>query len=109
MSFNPCGNGPGGILEDNDECDDLRSNIGRVITVFTQSGGCSGMGFTGLLVKVEHGFIKLITSLPSAPRHPFGFQGGHNFNNWDDCHNSRFGTVIVIPIRKIVSYVFNEV
>lgn len=91
--------------------EELSDNIGRIITVFTRSGGCSGRGFTGLLVKVDCRFIKLITSLPSAPRHPFG----RDFD-FDDfgfrnrcCERSRFGTAIIIPIREIVAFVFNEI
>jgi hypothetical protein len=98
--------------EDDEIVENLRDNIGRVITVFTQSGGCSGRGFTGLLVKVDCHFIKLTTSLPSAPRHPFGrnfdiddFEFGSSRRSFE---RSRFGTSIVIPIRKIVSFVFNE-
>jgi hypothetical protein len=88
-----------------DLVDTLRGNIGRVVTIFTSSGGCSGRGFTGLLVRVDCGTCKLITSLPSAPRHPFGFNG----DSFDHCDRSRFGSAIVIPIRQIVSCVFNEI
>jgi hypothetical protein len=92
---------------------ELERNIGRVITVFTKSGGCSGRGFTGLLVRVDCHFIKLITSIPSAPRHPFGRQFEDCccdfFSSRRNCERSRFGTVILIPICDIVSFVFNEV
>lgn len=102
-------------LEENDT---LIGNTGKIITVFTESGGCSGRGFTGLLVEANCRFIKLITNLPSAPRHPFGrrhgnldnFGGGSGFCGCGcerEC--SRFGTAIIIPIRKIVSFVFNEI
>lgn len=96
-------------LEDDDDSivESLRDNIGRTITVFTQSGGCSGMGFTGLLVAVNCRFIKLITQLPSAPRHPFGKNNDSRRRSCDR-DRSRFGTAIIIPISKIVSFVFNE-
>lgn len=109
-----------------DSFDDLECNKGRIITVFTESGGCTGCGFTGLLVEVNCKFIKLITELPSAPSHPFGFDNGcccrnggfgNNFDNFgvgsrrghDRCCRDRFGTAIVIPVCKIVSIVFNEI
>lgn len=100
--------------EDHDvEFEELIDNIGRVITVFTKSGGCSGRGFTGLLVKVNRKFIKLVSSFPSAPRHPFGRDFDFDFDDFRfrhrDCEKSRFGTVIIIPIRDIVAFVFNEV
>jgi len=98
-------------LENNDA---LISNTGKIITVFTASGGCSGRGFTGLLVEANCRFIKLITTLPSAPRHPFGRNGcdggwGGGFDGGCECNRSRFGTAIIIPIRHIVSFVFNEI
>ena len=106
--------------------EELSENIGRVITVFTKSGGCSGNGFTGLLTEVNRQSIRLISSFSSAPRHPFG----RDFDDCDrdrdrnrdrdcdrDCDRDRnrrrdcdrFGTVIIIPIRSIVAFVFNEV
>lgn len=91
--------------------DGLEDNIGKVITVFTQSGGCSGRGFTGLLTEVNDRFIRLVTSLPSAPRHPFGHDFDFDFDSdfRHCCRCSRFGTTIIIPIEKIVSFVFNQI
>lgn len=86
-------------------------NIGRIVTVFTRSGGCSGSGFTGLLIHVDCNVIELITRIPSAPRHPFGRQ--FSFNDFSgsgcSCQRDRFGTRIVIPVRDIVAVVFNEI
>jgi hypothetical protein len=101
-------------LENNET---LLGNTGKIITVFTQSGGCSGSGFSGLLVEANCRFIKLITRLPSAPRHPFGnnrginsdFGGFGGFGGGCERDCSRFGTAIIIPINKIVSFVFNEI
>lgn len=90
-------------------------NIGRIITVFTKSGGCSGRGFTGLLIAVDCNVIELITRVPSAPHHPFGrefgrgFGRGFGFDGSDDCFRDRFGTRIIIPVRDIVAVVFNEI
>lgn len=101
--------------DDDDDLDELveslEDNLGRVITVFTTSGGCSGRGFTGLLVKVDETQIKLVTSLPSAPRHPFCFNefDPDNFSRRRDrCCCSRFGTSIIIPINRIASFAFND-
>ncbi len=95
---------------------DFEDNIGRIVTIFTESGGASGSGFTGLLVSADCRFIKLITSLPSAPPCPFG---GNEFTRDDGdfgrrrrccCHReARFGSAIVIPVNQIVAFVFNEV
>lgn len=45
----------------------LSALIGRTITVFTDSGGASGRGFTGILCEVRPESIRLVTALPSAP------------------------------------------
>ena len=92
----------------------FEDNIGRIVTIFTESGGASGSGFTGLLVHADCRFIKLITCLPSAPPCPFGmneFSRRRRGRGFDDCccRDARFGTAIVIPVDQIVAFVFNEV
>lgn len=106
---------------DNSAVESLRLNTGRVVTIFTQSGGLSGSGFTGLLVSANRDFIKLISNLPAAPRSPFrnerrkgccGRDRDDFFGNDFDFDRHRcnvFGTVVVIPVNKIVSFVFNEI
>lgn len=119
-------------IQDTDFLGTCRNNIGRIVTVFTECGGACGCGFTGLLAEVDCHFIKLITSAPNGPISPFG---GFNGNDRDDCecnlhkrnrrcdasveiccenHRKRnvcdpFGTVAIIPIDKIVSFVFNTI
>ncbi len=113
MSLSTCGNNSSNNNSENEsnnriDLEELRDNIGKVITVFTASGGCTGRGFTGLLVRVERDFIRLITSIPSAPCHPFGIRSGNLFDDGCECRR-RFGTVLIIPIRQIVCFAFNEV
>lgn len=86
------------------DTDARQNNVGRIITAFTRSGGCSGRGFTGLPA-ADDDFIKLITSLPSAPRHPSGISGS-NFGS--RCNRLRFGASGMIARNNIVSYVFNQ-
>lgn len=86
----------------------LNFNTGRVITVFTQSGGASGCGFTGLLVRADCDFIKLVTELPCAPSHPFGLNSNNGRFGRSRCCGNEFGTTVIIPINMIVSFVFNE-
>jgi len=83
-------------------------NIGRVVTVFTKSGGATGCGFTGLLVRVECDFIKLTTEIPCAPSHPFGEFINNGSARRNRCCGNEFGTSVIIPIDAIVSFVFNE-
>ena len=106
--------------------DSMEWKVGRMVTVFTRSGGRSGFGFTGILVEAGCNFIKLITTLPCAPRSPFrgigyeggygggggyGYGGGGGGGYGSGCGNRRnpLGTVVVIPRSEIVSYVFNEI
>ena len=93
---------------------ELRRNIGRVVTVFTESGGESGSGFTGLVSRVREGCVRLITSIPSAPFERFNNRerrrsGDCCFNLCEHCRNSHFGSVVVIPIRKIVAVAAVEI
>jgi hypothetical protein len=46
---------------------DLARHIGQTVTIFTTSGGESGEGFTGVLASVNRGFVRLITTIGSAP------------------------------------------
>ena len=91
--------------------DCLCSNIGRVVTIFTASGGVSGSGFTGLLVWANNQTVKLVTNLPSAPPNPLGDCGCNNGLMWNSnyCNGSMYGSVVVIPTCQIVSFVFSEV
>ncbi len=91
------------------EC--LCGNIGRVVTIFTASGGASGSGFTGLLVWANNQTVKLITNLPSAPPNPLGECGCNNGLFWNSnyCSGNNYGSVVVIPTCQIVSFVFSEI
>lgn len=90
----------------NDLVDALADNIGRVVTIFTKSGGVSGCGFTGLLVSVNSDVVKCVTELPSAPTSPFGTNVVNT--NFNRCRNE-LGTTVVIPVNAIASCVFNQV
>ena len=89
----------------------LCNNIGRVVTIFTSSGGVSGSGFTGLLVWANKNSVKIITNLPSAPPNPLGECGCNNGLFWNSnyCNGSMYGSAAIIPTCQIVSFVFTEV
>lgn len=103
--------------DDRRDCDEelaekLERNIGRIVTIFTESGGCSGNGFSGLLVKVTDCIVKLITELPCKPSSPFGVGvhcGGSDVGNKCGRCRDAFGTAVIIPIEKIVAVVENEI
>jgi len=102
-------------------CSAIQHNIGRIVRVFTETGGLAGIGFTGVLIEVNDDFIKLITELPSAPSHPFGvhkkksrgcFCGGDCFGGdcfGGGCDHSRFGTITVIACDQITAFSVNDI
>ena len=85
----------------------LLKNVGKVVTVFSETGGEAGKGFTGLVTKVEDGTVKLVTSIPSAPYENFRsrrrYYNDCDYNMCEHCVNSHFGSAIVIPICKIIA------
>ena len=116
-----------------DSCllDSIAKNIGKIVTVFTASGGASGSGFTGLLTACDGDCIKLVTTLPAPPPYPFPeCSCGSRFNLYGDmgnqggrcrlfgCSRGRtggaacqnpFGSCTRIPICQIVSFIAAEV
>lgn len=91
----------------------LLKNTGKVVIIFTETGGCAGKGFTGLVSTVCDGIVKLITSIPSAPPSPFrGSDKCCDVGEFSLCCNhkcSKFGSAVLIPICKITSVVVAEV
>lgn len=45
----------------------LARYVGRTVTLYTTSGGCSGDGFTGVLVSVDCDCVRLISSIGAPP------------------------------------------
>jgi len=111
---------------ENDCCncsEDLCRYIGQTITIFTQSGGLSGSGFTGVLISVDCNCIRLLTGIGLPPACPIGSAccGEEFADNWggrfgfggsqgDLCggrcggFGNPFGSLCVIPTASVVSY-----
>jgi hypothetical protein len=94
--------------------------IGQTVTLFTESGGLSGSGFTGTLASVDNHNVRLITSIGAAPACPIGSGCGNGYNignnncNDNNCNNGFYGnnwlgSVTEIPICKIVSFTHNAI
>ena len=94
--------------------------VGTTVTIFTTSGGQSGVGFTGVLVFVDPCFIKLITCIGPAPCCPLGSActggrlgfggGGLGFGNFTGGpFINDVGSVVVIPVDRIAAYVHHAV
>lgn len=109
------------LCHDDDCCEErfairktLLKNTGKVVIVFTRTGGCAGEGFTGLIATVCDDTLRLITSIPSAP--PYPFEGRcckkRCCDDFELCRNrccSHFGSAVIIPLCEITSVVVAEV
>jgi len=103
--------------------EDLCRFIGQTITIFTQSGGLSGSGFTGVLISADCECIRLLTDFGLPPACPvgsactgrmdgfdgcdgadgrFGFFGRFGFG--DGFRGNPFGSICVIPTDRVVTY-----
>jgi hypothetical protein len=106
---------------------------GTTVTIYTESGGASGCGFTGVLILCNPCFVRLITCIGPAPccslgstcqtcccptfdncsqfgrrisSNKFGVGGfGAGFNNFI-CN---VGATVDIPVDKIVAFVHNAI
>jgi hypothetical protein len=99
--------------------------IGETVTVFTTSGGESGRGFTGVLVRVTADpIITLVTDIGPAPACALGSccDKKHGRDHCDedddddeqgsrrnriDCRFRSTGAVVEIPINRIAAFVHN--
>lgn len=73
---------------------ELTALIGKHITVYVDSGGTSGNGFSGILIEVLFDRIRLIASIPSKPSNQFG--------NKNRCE--KLGTLCVIMLNHITAF-----
>lgn len=95
---------------------DLCNSIGETVTIFTTSGGASGCGFTGVLIVVNHCFVRLITKMGTPPTNPLSeticgdtddssSRGRKGCSSMDeDRCDFTMGSVCDIPINKIASF-----
>lgn len=97
---------------------ELASNIGQTVTIFTTSGGQSGFGFTGVLTLVNSSFVRLVAQIGSAPGCALGncCDGLHASNNVQlpgqgraNCNGNQIGAVVDIPVDRIAAFVHNSV
>ena len=98
--------------------DQLCDCIGETVTIFTESGGCSGSGFTGVVIHANDCVVRLLTRFGSPPSCPLGsdcdccccnFRCGRGFGRGHDCGRCQFGSIVDIPVDKIVAFVHNAV
>lgn len=95
---------------------DIEHRVGETVTIFTTSGGESGSGFTGVLLGINSCFLRLITRIGPAPGCALGNDCDRHKKNCnsngvgsDSFHRDNIGSVVDIPIDRIVAFVFNAV
>ena len=95
------------------EC--LLPHIGRTVTVFTESGGISGAGFTGVLLTADCCCIRLLASIGAPPACPIGstcldsFGPGLGRGMEAPFIGNPMGAVCVIPTDAIVCFTHNAI
>ncbi len=77
----------------------LTRYIGQTVTIFTESGGISGSGFTGTLAGIFGCNVRLITHIGMPPACPVGSAclGEEFYNNWG-------GAGFIAPINNGPNY-----
>lgn len=101
--------------------DELISNIGQTVTIFTTSGGESGSGFTGVLTIANNSFVRLVLQLGPGPGCALGNCCDKDFPRGESneiqigeqgratCRNNRLGSIVDIPLARIAAFVHNSV
>lgn len=94
--------------------------IGETVTIFTTSGGASGCGFTGVLLRVNPCFVTLVNRLGTAPTNPLSEEICGEMRNQRDSYGKEgrdmdrrqvhtVGSVCDIPVDKIAAFCHNAV
>lgn len=106
--------------------------VGETVTIYTTSGGESGMGFTGVLLDVNRDFVRLLTDIGPAPACALGSccdvrsRRDDDYDDDDDfdfemdfeedegnnrgrinCGFRNTGAVVDIPVNRIAAFVHN--
>ncbi|MDE6181882.1 MAG: hypothetical protein K2F59_01575 [Eubacteriales bacterium] len=94
--------------------EDLCRYIGQTVTIFTTSGGCSGAGFTGVLVSVSECAVRLLVSAGEAPACSIGSNCscspcGNNSYNYNYYGGNPLGAIAVIPTNSIAAFTHNAI
>ena len=87
--------------------EELSRFIGQTVTIFTTSGGASGIGFTGVLLRVNNNFVTLVNRLGSPPTNPLeeiDCNDMRDNNNIDDMPIFVVGSICDIPLDKIAAF-----
>lgn len=87
--------------------EELSRFIGQTVTIFTTSGGVSGSGFTGVLLRVNRNFVTLVNRIGTPPTSPINDDMLRGRDDMDDMCVFVVGSVCDIPIDKIAAFNHN--
>ncbi|MDF2514444.1 MAG: putative rane protein [Herbinix sp.] len=84
--------------------------IGQTVTIFTTSGGASGCGFTGVLLRVNPNYVTLVNRIGTPPTNPLSeVVCGGNGRGSEDRPVYTVGSVCDIPVDKIAAFCHNAI
>ena len=101
--------------------EELCRYVGQTVTIFTTSGGVSGCGFTGVLLRVNPCYLTLVNRIGTPPSNPIsevicpGIRGQRDGREcrdgkeMDDIPIFVVGSVCDIPLDKIAAFCHNAV
>ncbi len=92
--------------------EDLCRYIGQTVTIFTTSGGCSGSGFTGVLISVSDCVVRLLVNAGEAPTCPIGSNCSGFMSSYTNNYNysiNPLGAIAVIPTNSIAAFTHNAI
>lgn len=98
-------------FEENELVEHLREFVGRTVTIFTTSGGASGSGFTGVVIRVNDSFVTLLTQVGTVSETVLDDEASTDSTNDtkvnENCHHH--GVETDIPIDRIAAFEHNVV
>lgn len=89
--------------------------VGRTVTIFTESGGLSGSGFTGVLLSVDCNIVRLLADVGAPPACAVGSSCDRDFtalggrDRGFHFDGNPLGAVCIIPTNKIVCFTHNAI
>jgi len=92
--------------------EELYRYIGQTVTIFTTSGGASGCGFTGVLLRVNPCYVTLVNRLGTAPTNPLSEEicgERRSERGRADVPIYTVGSVCDIPVDKIAAFCHNAI
>jgi len=101
--------------------DNLKKHTGKKTTIYTSGGDSCRCNFTGILIGVNHCFIRLVIKIGETPVYEPENNCNDDLNSYNDilpfdncnseqnCKNDDISTFVDIPIDKITSFIHSNI